>query len=201
VQRALTYASKFGFSTDTALDAVWLFDRLVASGKFTVGLEQLELVVCVCILTLGLSSDVASPVHDAVSIATLSGYQTKDLVQTESLIREALDNDLSGVSPMRIINLFAERLNGLTPFGMTFETEKNLFRSEIVKIAESQSFLKFSATVLASSVLYVVRKAHGMYPFWPTELCLLTGYSPLQMEEFTSCISKVENLFLQRYRQ
>eukprot|EP00210_Caulerpa_lentillifera_P005901 g5642.t1 len=198
VQRALDYASKFGFNTDAALDAVWLFNRLVTCGKITVGLEQLELVVCVCVLTTGLTSEVTSPVHDAVSISTISGFCTQDLMQTESLIREVLDNDLSGVSPMRIINLFAERLNGLTPFSMTHETEKNLFRSEIIKIAGNQSFVQFSATILASSVFYVVRKAHGMFPFWPTELSLLTGYSPLQMEELTNCISMVENLLLHR---
>eukprot|EP00210_Caulerpa_lentillifera_P008133 g7767.t1 len=198
VQRVLDYASKFGFSTDTALDAVWLFDRLITCGKFTVGIEQLELVVCVCVLTIGLSSEVASPIHDAVSISNLSGFHTKDLVQTETLIREVLDNDLSGVSPMRIINLFSERLNGLTPFGMTLETDKNLFCSEIIKIAENQSFMTFPATILASSVFYVVRKVHGMYPYWPTELSLLTGYSSLHTEELIRCISMVENLLIQK---
>ena len=59
VQSALSYARSLGFKQETALDAVWLFDRIVACGEFTTQYvqEKLSIIVCVCVLSIGTATE------------------------------------------------------------------------------------------------------------------------------------------------
>lgn len=63
VQSALHYASGLGFKERVAIDAIWLFGRFVASGKFSVEhiRKHKDIIICVCVLSIGTSVEPKTP--------------------------------------------------------------------------------------------------------------------------------------------
>lgn len=174
VDSALHYACGFGFREETALDAVYLFDRLVASGHLSIQTvkNRLQILLAVCVLTTAEYSEKDLPINVPDSF----GFLAEDLFALKISIKDVMKNDVRGFSPLRIVNLFRELLHEQS-------IDNDVFLRVITRIAKSALSLEFSSSLVACCVFYAMRRELNLYPYWPTQLSSLTGYHFYSLEE------------------
>lgn len=187
VKCALAYGSRFGFKEETIQDALLLFDRVVATG-LEYEQKDAQLIVCVCILMVGRLCEDHGILQCPDSLPELTGFSTATVSAMESRVRSTLGDDIRAISTLRIILLFLERI------GTVDERTDIAIRSLVQQMLPNSSFLQYRPSVVGAAVLFSVRKQQGLYPFWPSALMHMTGYSPRKDGAFADCIKLIDCL-------
>lgn len=198
VSCALTYGSAFGFKDETVQDALLLFDRVLGSGV-DIDLEQLQLIICACVLIMGRLCEPPEKIQAVIaSLPAVAGFDAQVVGAMEAQIRSAVGDDVGAISTLRIAHLYLERVGGLNTPGWYADQLTAEIHALAVQIACTPVFLKFSPSVVAAALLYNVRKCRGQHPFWPSALTVLTGCDPSQTDALALCVQLIEGLITSR---
>lgn len=196
VHLALKYGAAFSFKEDTIYDGLQLFDRITCSGvPFNINTWPLCLCSCVLLAAHQVEAGHMLPSYDHVTMAT--GFGAEALGAMERNIVVWLHQDISTISPLRVIQLYLERLGHyLNEFKAVDRISKDL-QTLMLKVACSPACIGVRPSVLAAAALTVVRKAKGLVPVWPMVLQVMTGYSDGPAGELGACIMHLETLAMQ----
>lgn len=114
VALALKYGAAFSFKEDTVYDGLQLFDRLACSGV-PLNTSAWPLMLCACVLLAARQVEPPSLWPPPEQVALLTGFGADGLAVMERNVLGALHSDLATISPLRVIQLYLERLGHYLP--------------------------------------------------------------------------------------
>lgn len=158
-------------------------------------LDQVQLIVCACVLMMGRLCEPPDRVHSVVSgLPALAGFDSQVVATMEGQIRSALGDDVAAISTLRIAHLYLERLGCLSTPGWYADQLTAEIHALVVQVSCAPVFMKFNPSVVAAALLYCVRKQRGGVPAWPAALAAMTGYSVESTPGFVLCVQLVDGL-------
>lgn len=193
VQTAFKYGNAFGFKDDTVYDALQLVDRLVCSSAGSgVNNNLLPLLVCSCLLIAARQVEPPQYFPAYEHVIAITGYTAEALMGMESHVYLRLNNNTSAFSAVRVAHLLLERLGHFSPDSKQAPIISKDMHALMQKVVCNTVFTCIKPSVLASCIIYAIRKGRGMVPFWPTALQTMTTYKSMGDPEFAGCIAKLE---------
>ncbi|GAX84023.1 hypothetical protein CEUSTIGMA_g11448.t1 [Chlamydomonas eustigma] len=202
VSMALKYTSAFGFSQDAMYDGLQLFDKAICNSS---GLNPAlwPLVLCSCTLLAAKSNALErNNQHwpSAHHISMTSGFSIEAISTMEQNVLAALQQDLSCISVLRVVQLCLERLGyymqgedgSIKLSGCTAATMYSL----LAKVACSPWVLGIRPSLVAAATVVVMRRVQGSVPHWPTALQLMTSYTLSTNSDLQMVVMHVESLLL-----
>lgn len=194
VHLALKYGTAFQLKDDTIYDALQLFDRVSCCGV-TLNIAAWPLMLCSCLLLAArqVESPTMWPALEQVNL--LTGFGADVLVAMERNVLMWLGHDVSTISPMRVIQLYLERLGHYLPEFKAVDRITKDLQTLVLKVACSP-VVGLRPSLVGAAALLVVRRARGMVPAWPTVLQTMTDYSPSD-GELAACVMHLEALMQQ----
>ncbi|MEW5302754.1 MAG: hypothetical protein WDW36_005503 [Sanguina aurantia] len=196
VHLALKYGAAFSFKDDTIYDGLQLFDRVACLGlpANAFNVNAWPLCLCSCILLAAQQGEPsrAWPTQDTVTM--LTGFGSEALGSSERNIFAWLQQDMSSISALRVVQLYLERLGHyLQEFKLAERITSDL-QVLVLRAACSPLCIAFHPSAVAAASLIVVRRLRGLTPLWPRVLQVMTGYDPAPGGELGTAIMHLESL-------
>ncbi|MEW5312506.1 MAG: hypothetical protein WDW38_004137 [Sanguina aurantia] len=196
VHLALKYGAAFSFKDDTIYDGLQLFDRVACLGlpANAFNVNAWPLCLCSCILLAAHQGEPshAWPTQDTVTM--LTGFGSEALGSSERNIFTWLQQDMSSISALRVVQLYLERLGHyLQEFKLAERITSDL-QVLVLRAACSPLCIAFHPSAVAAASLIVVRRLRGLTPLWPRVLQVMTGYDPAPGGELGTAIMHLESL-------
>lgn len=188
---AFKYGNALGFKLDTVYDCLQLLDRVLCCGvSLLPALLPLLLVCCLLLAAHQAEPQSSWPSYEAIMAAT--GLSADAIVSMEQNLFVWLQQDTAVISPLRVVQLYLERLGYyLQDYKLTDKLTSTL-NSMLLKVAYSPLLVGVSPSVVAAVCLYLLRTTHGLVPFWPASLAAMTGYN-CHSHEFSQAVQHVQS--------
>lgn len=177
-QAMLTYIislnSALTLSEEGIHDALQLCDRyLAAVSTISPGSEG-----AYASALLLLSAQQVGGVNEDVllNLADFAHTSVSHIAHARQNIVTALQENISAISALRVLQLYIERLGGCEPLCELNRTVFVAAANLAVSIVAFPALSIFPASVLAAACLAKTRARFGMLPCWPLSLRMLTGY-------------------------
>eukprot|EP01098_Paradermamoeba_levis_P006052 TRINITY_DN2520_c0_g1_i1.p1 TRINITY_DN2520_c0_g1~~TRINITY_DN2520_c0_g1_i1.p1 ORF type:complete len:263 (+),score=39.64 TRINITY_DN2520_c0_g1_i1:156-944(+) len=191
----------FDLSPLTVHIAISLFDRFIAVRKQD--RKLLQLVACCCLLLAAKVEETDKiPSLEELNNYTKNSYRIQHFKEMEVIILHSLNWDLETITPSHFLNYYLG-LNILKNDHFCKGTvDKALYegfaRYLIDLCVLEHSFLWFSPSLIAASVIFCTRRALGIVnkttkTYWAEELHKITWFSEVAVEQ---CAGEVWNLYL-----
>ncbi|KAG2432945.1 hypothetical protein HXX76_008673 [Chlamydomonas incerta] len=194
VALALKYGAAFGLKDDTIYDALQLFDRVSCSGA-PINVAAWPLMLCSCLLLAARQVEAPAMWPPLEQVTLLTGFGADVMVAMERNVLMWLGHDISTISPMRVIQLYLERLGHYLPDFKAIDRITKDLQTLVLKVACSP-VVGLRPSLVGAAALVVVRRARGMVPAWPSVLQTMTDYAPND-GELAACVMHMEALMQQ----
>ncbi|KAI7837718.1 hypothetical protein COHA_008440 [Chlorella ohadii] len=191
VSSIVALAASLGVQEETALDAVQLCDRAMASGvAMEAGLAPLY-AAAMLLLCARQSGEAGHVLEQEVPLAQLIGLPLSTVLEAEAHVAAALGGDTGAVSALRVLQLYLERL------GCTLLALQKCQLLEVMAVAAvtlarkaalSPAFARVRPSVLAAACLLKAREGLGLSPAWPRTLQSMTAYAPAPGSPLQQCL-------------
>ncbi|GIL71827.1 hypothetical protein Vretimale_695 [Volvox reticuliferus] len=194
VNLALKYGAAFQMKDDIIYDALQLFDRVSCCGA-PLNLAAWPLMLCSCLLLAARQVEAPAMWPALDQVTSLTGFGPEVLMAMERNVLMWLGHDVSTISPMRVIQLYLERLGHYLPDFKAVDRVTKDLQTLVLKVACSP-VVGLRPSLVGAAALLVVRRARGMVPAWPTVLQTMTDYAPTD-GELAACVLHIEALMQQ----
>lgn len=119
------------------------------------------------------------------------------MISVKLQMQTALQDDLRGISPLGVLDMFVGFLGGC---GLGFFTNKpDLFHSVIIQLALHPISMQLPPSLIACIVLYGTRRMLNLYPHWPSQIAELTHTSTSFLDELMMNYDKVFEVIVKTY--
>jgi pentatricopeptide repeat domain-containing protein 1 len=162
-------------------DAVQLLDRLLACTPAT----QLPPPPAAAAALLALAArqspgGAAAALRAGQVVLSAAGLPLSAVAEAEARVLGALGGDPAAISPLRVLQLFLERLGCDGPAMQRCQALHMMGLTAVdgvAKAAISPAFVSFPPSVVAAACLLRARQSLGLAPAWPDALRGMTGYA------------------------